>query len=184
MTAPDAVPYQIEIHNSQSLLPIDESHLMDVVRRTLADEEVVAADVSVAVVDNETIHELNRRYLAHDYETDVLSFLLDGDGPEAQSLEPFTKRGRGKRIDGEVIVSAEAAAEMAADFSWRPQDELVLYLVHGLLHLVGYDDLTDAEREVMRRREREVLRFWDLVPAGRAASPANGPTPERRGLVR
>ena len=67
-------------------------------------------------------------------------------------------------IEGEVIVSAEMALQMAEQYHWHGADELCLYLVHGLLHLCGYDDLTEVEQIVMRQREREILRHWNLTP--------------------
>ncbi len=69
-------------------------------------------------------------------------------------------------LEGELIVSTETALREAAAHGWTPADELLLYVVHGLLHLCGYDDLTDEARPVMRAREREVLAGWQLVPTG------------------
>jgi probable rRNA maturation factor len=155
---------EVEISNSQDLLQLDETRLREVAEQTLLDEQVAAAEISVALVDDATLRELNRRHLGHDYDTDVLSFLLECTPGESGSAQPPTRRGSGKRIEGEVIISAEMAQHMAADFGWSAEDEVVLYLVHGLLHLVGYDDLTDEERPVMRRREREVLKLFDLTP--------------------
>ena len=71
-----------------------------------------------------------------------------------------------RRLEGELIVSTETALREAAAHGWTPADELLLYVVHGLLHLCGYDDLTDEARPVMRAREREVLAGWQLVPTG------------------
>ena len=56
------------------------------------------------------------------------------------------------------------AAQRAAEYQWTPHEELILYLVHGLLHLCGYDDLTPAERRIMRAREKEILAYWNLTP--------------------
>ena len=175
--------YEIAIANEQTLLEIDEEHLRSVARQVLSSEEVRAASVSIAIVDDAALRTLNRRHLGHDYDTDVLSFLLEcehDDSPTvgwAESSRPTTStpraakddvapapRGRGKRIEGEVIASAEMAIKMAGEFHWRPIDELTLYIVHGLLHLAGYDDLSDKERELMRSRERALLSQWNLAP--------------------
>ena len=80
--------------------------------------------------------------------TDVLSFAYSDEG------EPLA---------GEIIVNAELAARQAAGRPHSAQDELMLYLVHGLLHLLGYDDHTEEDVGRMRRREHEVL-----AAAGRA----------------
>ena len=149
--------YEIEIADNQECLTIDEEFVRTIVRQTLQTEQVAAATISVAIVDNAQIHELNRKFLSHDYETDVLSFLLEeSSGPTAHQL-PDTPRGTGKTIDGEVIVSSEMAIDMATDYSWEALDELTLYIVHGLLHLCGYDDLTADELPVMRARECHVF---------------------------
>ena len=164
--------YDIEIANSQAQVELNETWLRAIAERTLEEEQVVAAEISVAVVDNATIRELNRRYLEHDFDTDVLSFLLDADQPEMPP-PAGSPRGAGKRIDGEIVVSAEMAFQRAPEFGWSPGDELVLYLVHGLLHLTGYDDLTEPERKLMRAREREILALWNLTPGSRDEAPGD-----------
>jgi len=163
--------YSIEIANEQTLLNIDDPLLEDVARQTLSAEQVAAAEISIALVDNGAIHEINRQYLQHDFATDVISFLLDEFGPEdaaAPEAEPSTGlptvRGAGKTLSGEVIISTEMAADMARDYGWQARDEVILYLVHGLLHLCGYDDLSADEQRVMRAREVEILARWNLVP--------------------
>ncbi|MEX0718851.1 MAG: rRNA maturation RNase YbeY [Planctomycetaceae bacterium] len=190
--------YAIDIANEQDRLPVDEVRLRDVIARTLELENVAAAEISLAIVDDATIHELNRRHLAHDYPTDVLSFLLDrverasgrrepagdsnsrdepsagiaigddmdsgrsGDAPEGS--RPPLARTTLDYLEGEIVVSADTAARQAGEFGWSPGDELVLYVVHGLLHLTGHDDGAEAKRAGMRSREREILRTWGLSP--------------------
>ena len=158
--------YRVDITNSQSCLKLDDAYLRDVVTRTLADERVASATIGLQVVDNKTIRDLNRRHLAHDYDTDVLSFLLETiAAPERDDARGSTPlRGAGKHIEGEIVVSAEMAVDRAVEFGWRPEDELTLYVVHGLLHLAGYDDTDAAESAVMRQRESEILAHWNLTP--------------------
>jgi len=154
-------PYHIDIANQQACLELDEALLHNAVETVLRSEQVRGAEISVALVDNRAIRPLNRQYLGHDYDTDVLSFLLDSDPPEPASTGP---RGADRMIEGEVIVSVEMALNTALDYHWSPQDEVLLYLVHGMLHLCGYDDLSEGEQRVMRVREREVLQHWNLTP--------------------
>lgn len=66
-------------------------------------------------------------------------------------------RAAGASIEGEIIASAEMAATMANDGKWSAQAELILYVVHGLLHICGYDDLSPEEKCIMRARERAIL---------------------------
>jgi probable rRNA maturation factor len=119
------------------------------VQRVLAGEGIEKAVISIAVVDDPTMHQLNRQYLQHDYPTDVLSFLLEDDDD---------------RIEGEIIISADYAAREAEQFGWSPQDEMLLYVIHGSLHLVGYDDLEPEFKTEMRAKEREYLATFGLTP--------------------
>ena len=209
--------YQIEIANPQNGLHVDESFLREVAERTLVEEQVQSAAISIALVDNSTIHELNRRYLNHDFPTDVLSFPLQSEAtrpaessgaaeaPEHLPSGPSRGTNVGQvsnlpgqlndlpkdpsnqipcrarnRIDGEIIISAEMAKQSAAEFCWNPGDELVFYLVHGLLHLCGYDDRSDSERRIMRSREREILELCGVtIPAGSAIEDARLQTSNR-----
>ena len=154
--------FEIEFNDAQERVTVDPKQLRAIAEDVLRQEGVVAAVVSVALIDGETMRRLNNEHLGHDYDTDVLSFLLDCEGPEESP--PDAPRGTGKTLDGEVLISTDVAAKAAGEFGWGVEDEVVLYLVHGLLHLVGYDDLTDDEKPVMRRREREHLARWGLTP--------------------
>lgn len=164
-------PYPVEIANRQHHLNVDEDFLRDAVTRVLVEERVAAATISLAIVDDPEIHRINRQFLEHDEPTDVMSFLLECEPPVSD--EEAIPRGAGKRINGEIVVSAETAVRMAARYGWNPRHELLLYVVHGLLHLCGYDDLTDRERPIMRARERDMLNLWGLTPP--FAEPDSGP---------
>lgn len=135
---PPEPPHRIFIANEQQTLAIDGSKITAAVRSVLAASSYESATVSVAIVDDATIHQLNRRYLEHDYPTDVLSFVLEDDG-----------RG----LQGELVASADTAARNALAYGWSATNELLLYLVHGALHLVGYRDAEPAEIADMRRAE-------------------------------
>lgn len=157
--------YEVEIDDSQKVLKVNHQRLTDVVRSVLAAEKCVSASISIAIVDNKTIHDLNVRYLQHDYPTDVLSFLLDEElDPASQPIPKGAARGCGKRLEGEIVLSSEMAKTMATKYRWQPLDEVTLYAVHGLLHLCGYDDTTLKKQTLMRQREREVLEPWGLTP--------------------
>ena len=157
--------YEVAIDDSQKALKVNHQRLLDVARSVLAAEQCVSATISLAIVDNELIHELNIRYLAHDFPTDVLSFLLEEElDPAMLPIPKGSPRGYGKRIEGEVILSAEMAKQSAAKYGWKPQDELTLYVVHGLLHLCGHDDMTRKMQAAMQQREVEVLADWGLTP--------------------
>jgi len=157
--------YAISICNLQQLVEIDESQIEQIVRDALDSEQVAAAEVSVAVVDDARMRQLNRTHLGHDYPTDVLSFLLECRLETAADLNPPADRpGSGRRLDGEIVVSADTARREAVRFGWPAGHELLLYVVHGTLHLCGYVDSPDEERERMRRREVEILQIRGLTP--------------------
>jgi len=137
----------IQLTNQQTACDIEPDRLIAAAQAVLQGEGVSQAAVSLAVVDDGTIHALNRQYLQHDYPTDVLSFLLD------ESPESFS---------GEVIVSSDTAAAACSAYGWSAQDELLLYVIHGVLHLVGYNDHTREDRDAMRERERYYLKRFGL----------------------
>ncbi len=171
--------FEIDISNDQKFIQIDIKQLTHAIAHALQVEQVASAVISVSIVDNAAIHAINREHLQHDYPTDVISFQLDcaipGDGDdfedddestvEHQSVEPRSElRAQGARIEGEIIASAQMAVDMAASGQWTAMNELMLYVVHGLLHICGYDDLTADEKRIMRGRERAVLQELGLQP--------------------
>lgn len=131
--------------------PVDQERVRECCERVLAREGIETASLSIAYVDDAGMQAINREYLGHDYPTDVISFLLD------ESIN-----GDLRSLSGELVVGLEYGRRMAARHGWRPDDELLLYVVHGLLHLCGYDDLTDEARPVMRMRESEWIREFKL----------------------
>jgi probable rRNA maturation factor len=126
-----------------------DPRLRQAVEAIFRESLIERATLSIAIVDDPTIHRLNRQYLDHDYPTDVLSFLLERD-----------ERG----LEGEVIVSVDTAARRAVEFGWSTADELLLYVIHGTLHLVGYDDQTESTRAEMRAAERRMLTIFEIEP--------------------
>src|SRR5436309_16053580 len=134
---------RISIASPQESVPIDRGRMREVVRAVLDGEGVADAEISLAFVDNPTIHRLNQRYLKHDEPTDVLSFPLS---------EP-----NAKCLAGELVIGAEVAKAQADGRGHDVQAELALYVIHGLLHLCGLDDKTDDHAAAMRARERHYL---------------------------
>jgi probable rRNA maturation factor len=140
---PACGPIAVEISDTQAHLKVDPDALTRLVRRVLDEEGVGSASISIALVDDATIHAVNRRHLGHDWPTDVISFRLsDADDPT---------------LAGELVVSAETASATAREVGTAPLAELALYVVHGLLHLCGYDDHADADVVAIRRREAEIM---------------------------
>lgn len=103
--------------------------------------------VSVAIVDDRTMKSLNKRYLQQSGSTDVLSFDLRSDAADQNE----------NQLDCEVIVNAERALNVAQANERSTEGEMLLYLIHGLLHQLGYDDKTDEQADRMHRKEDELL---------------------------
>ena len=139
---------RIDICNEHGF-PLDEGRLKKAVRAVLKDAGFDDGEISIAVVDDAEMHALNRKYLDHDYPTDVLSFVLEEEDG---------------RLDGEIISSSDYATREAEIYNWTAEDEILLYVIHGSLHLVGYDDLEPEKKREMRERERDYLGLFGLTP--------------------
>jgi probable rRNA maturation factor len=144
------MPLTIEIANEQTAQAFDLARLKKAVRQVLAETGIRAGEISIAIVTDERMHELNRQYLDHDFPTDVLSFVLDHD-PAAS------------RLEGEIITSADYAAREAQRYGWTTDDELLLYVIHGCLHLAGHDDQTPEGRDAMLAAETRHLAAFGLT---------------------
>jgi len=138
---------RIDVALDHQPFPIDVERLRKAVRSVLDDHGFEQGSVSLAIVDDAVIHDVNRRFLQHDEPTDVVTFVLEQDEG---------------MLEGELVLGADVAARTAAELGVQPDDELLLYAIHGALHLVGYDDLSDEPRVEMRRQEREYLAAFGL----------------------
>ncbi|MSQ96212.1 MAG: rRNA maturation RNase YbeY [Gemmataceae bacterium] len=143
---------KISLHTPQDLVEVDRTRMRDIARAVLEGEAVADYEISLAFVDNPTIHRLNKQYLDHDEPTDVITF-------------PYSNAGA-KKLEGELILGVEIAKEQAAERGHDVQIELALYLIHGLLHLCGFDDKSAKDEAEMRARERfylQKLGFPDIA---------------------
>jgi probable rRNA maturation factor len=112
---------------------------------------VQSGEVSVAIVGDKQIREINRRYLCRDRITDVIA---------------FTYSRAGGHLEGEIVLNADEAARRAEHAAHGAADELALYAVHGALHLLGYEDAEPGQRRQMHERALQVL-----ASAGRSLDP-------------
>lgn len=127
----------VSISNRQQL-PVDERALTLLARETLAGEGVMEGELSVSFVDDAEIEELHVRYMDEPGPTDVLSFPLDEVGPD------------GIRLLGDVVI-APSVARM--NNPTDPSGEVRLLLVHGILHLLGFDHEDEAGKAAMWERQ-------------------------------
>jgi probable rRNA maturation factor len=132
----------IEIANLQKHYQIKKSKIKGAVEEVLG-KEGKDANLSLAFVDNNEIKKLNKRYFDSDEVTDVIAFPLSNQK---------------NVISGEIIVSVETAVDTAGKGRIDIEGEILLYIVHGLLHLLGYRDDNRENSKVMHDKESRILK--------------------------
>lgn len=147
---------QIDILDRQRAVRIGAAWLERVVRRALAREGVERAEISILLVGDRRMARLHEEWLGIPGPTDVITFDLAGGGEPAEGLR------------GDIAVSGETARRVAREVGWAPRHEVAYYVVHGLLHLAGYDDLVPDARRAMRARERVLMAAAGLPRPPRA----------------
>lgn len=141
----------VSLQNQQKTIPIDTRTLKKTLRKLLAALDCQTCDLSVLVVDDARIHQLNVHYRGIDRPTDVLAFAMR-EGP-APHLNP--------QVLGDLVISAETAIRQARARRCSLAAELIRLLIHGTLHLLGYDhEASPTAARLMGAREREL---WKLV---------------------
>lgn len=141
---------KIAIINLQQAYPVKKSRVREIVREVLRQEDK-DAELSIAFVDEDEIRRLNKRFLGKDSPTDVISFPLE------------TKR---RWVEGEVVVCVPVALKEATKMRMDAEDEIMLYVVHGILHLLGYNDIRRKDAKIMHHVEREVLAKFGYTVVG------------------
>lgn len=134
---------KINFYNKQKNLPIASQAIKKIIKAVIALEGQVCDEVSVHFVTTREICRLHAEYFNDPSTTDCISFPMDDLDDEM-----------GYRILGEVFVCPQTAIQYAQEHASNPYDECTLYIVHGLLHLMGYDDLEPKAKAVMRRAEK------------------------------
>jgi probable rRNA maturation factor len=130
----------ILIADLQDAIPLPLAKLKRLAQRVIARETLGPGNLSVAFVDRATMRRVNRRFLKHDFDTDVLAFPLDGD------------------LIGEIVISPEYARGEAKRRGLPVAEEIARYLVHGILHLAGYDDHDPKAKAKMWKRQESYLK--------------------------
>ena len=109
---------------------------------------------NIIIIDNPTIHKINKEYRDKDAPTDVISFALEDD---KTVIEPD-----GVRILGDIYISIDKVHEQALESGHSFKRELSFLAVHGLLHLLGYDHMEKSDEEVMFKKQEEVLNYYEI----------------------
>lgn len=144
-----AADLTIDVVDKQRVLRVGGRWLGKVARRALERQGITAAEICVLMVDDRGIAKLHERWLGIPGPTDVITFDL-------------SDAARAGVMHGDIAVSAETAGRVARELGWQPRHELAYYVVHGILHLAGYDDHDPADRRAMRARERVLMQAAGL----------------------
>ncbi len=152
----------IEVVDRQRRVKLGRGWLERLVRKALRAEKVTAAEVSVLLCDDRRIARLHDEWMGDPTPTDVITFDLS---------EPAGMPGGDGVLRGDIVVSTETAVRMAKEVASTPRLETAYYVIHGILHLTGHDDLAPGPRRAMRRRERTLMEALGLPAPTRRAGP-------------
>ena len=133
---------KVEIANLQKYYKIKDYKIKQVVKEVLG-KKSSSAKLSFAFVDNNEIKRLNKKYFDTDDVTDVIAFPLDNHK---------------NALNGEIVISVETAVDTAVKENVDVEGEIVLYVVHGLLHLLGYSDVNREDAIIMHEKESKILK--------------------------
>jgi len=134
----------VHIFDQQQDLKISHAKVQDIVRQVLSLEGKNCDEVSIHLVDTPTISTLHERYFGDASITDCISFPID------------IPNKKGYCVLGEVFVCPKVAIDYAKEHKCEPYHEMTLYIVHGLLHLLGYDDQGEVEAEMRAAEARHM----------------------------
>ena len=144
---------ELQVRNRQSARAINTKEVREIARVLLeAELGLQRYELAVHFVSAKKMAEINWEFLQHEGSTDVISFdYREGYAEGAAEFE-------GLDLAGEIYISVADAEKQAREFGTKWQEEIVRYVVHGVLHLRGYDDLVPAKRKVMKREENRLVR--------------------------
>jgi probable rRNA maturation factor len=138
---------------------LTQKWLREVVAATLSTQKIdCPVELSLIITGDEEVHKLNRDYRGIDKTTDVISFALSENVTDTEFVTPPDRISR----LGEVIISYPQAVRQTKENKQTIKAELAWLVVHGLLHLLGYDHQDDKSEAVMRKREDKILKEVDL----------------------
>ena len=136
--------YKIYLETTVTGFQYDEEKVRQITETILENENINKALVNIIIVDDRLIKKLNEKYLKKDTITDVISFVLE-------------KNSEQKSLEGEVYANLEQIQRQALDYNTTRQEEFFRIVIHGLLHLTGYDDHSFIDRKMMTDKENYYL---------------------------
>jgi rRNA maturation RNase YbeY len=159
------VSKELSLRNRQRARKIDLRLLRRVILNCLEDLlDVKRFDLGIRLVNSKEMMRINEGYLGHRGSTDVITFdYADAPGRVSRASLRRPKSGTAHCIHGDIYVCVDEAFLQAKQFDVSWQEELVRYIIHGILHLLGYDDHTRRLRQPMKRMEEKLMA--ELVPS-------------------
>ena len=150
---------QINISINRKLkISLNKSWIRSIVLKVLKAGDIVApVEMGLVVTDNEMVQELNRTYRDVDEPTDVLAFRMPLHKGQETEL-PFVSPPDGVHHLGEVVISYTQAIRQAQERGHSIERELALLIIHGVLHILGYDHEEPEEEQLMRAKEKKIMR--------------------------
>lgn len=148
----------IDFIDEQQVIEQDTKDQIESLLRFAAKKENITeeAELSISFVDENEIQAINRDYRDKDKVTDVISFSLEEDEPEIEGLDI-------PRVLGDIIICLEVAKEQAESYNHSLSRELGFLALHGFLHLLGYDHMTQEDEKEMFSRQDEILNAFGLT---------------------
>ncbi len=140
----------IAIYNSQKDLSIDKGSVRLIALTLLKHLNIETDELIIHFVSAKKMSQVHAEHFNDPSSTDCMSFPLDPPHSSPSHTLPH--------VLGEIFACPQVAIESAEKHKWTAYDELTLYVIHGLLHLIGYDDLLPADRRKMRRKEKDCLK--------------------------
>jgi len=143
----------ISLENLQKKVSLNSSQILKIVKSILRYERIEKASLTIVFVTRQKIRSLNKKFLRRDYATDVLAFDLNDQASLKRKPSP-----KPKTLVGDIIISTDAALKNAKAYETTLAQELTLYIIHGILHLLGFDDHAPRDIQKMRKKEQELLK--------------------------
>jgi len=124
---------------------IKKNFIKKIAEYVLRELEKSDLEITILIVSNQKITQLNRQYRNNDYSTDVLSFNID-----------YEDQDSGYKYLGDVVISGEKAIEQSIEIGHDIERELAILIIHGILHLIGYDHESYEDREIMFETQDQI----------------------------
>jgi probable rRNA maturation factor len=159
-------PVEVFVADEQAEIEVDALRWVRLAQMVLEEQGVRGdAELSMLFVDEKSMSDLNERFLGREGPTDVLAFPMDDELIESGRQPDQGGRGPGSPAEpsdapilvGDVVICPKVAQRQAAEHLVSFADEMALLVVHGVLHLLGFDHEEDDEAEAMEARERELM---------------------------